>query len=444
MARENAPHIVTGIPGPKARAILERQSKHLIYRLPTPLPVVWDEAHGAVITDVDGNRYIDFSSGVLVMNAGHSHPTIVKRLAAQVQRLAHSYFAPTEAQVEGLEALAGLLPPTLRRILPVTTGAEAVEAAVKMARAFTGKTEIISFWGSFHGRTYLTMAIGGLSGIKKGFGPLPTGHLHAPYAYCYRCCFGLEPDRCGLRCLSYLEDLLGTSSQGDPAALIVEPYLGAAGSVVPPPQFLVGLREFCSRHGILLIFDEVQSGMGRTGKMFAFEHYGFLPDIVCLGKGIASGVPTSAVAVREDIAGALSSLAWTSTFAANPLSGAAIAATVQVLVEENLPARAARTGERMLARLNDMKARWPLVGDVRGIGLAIGVEFVGTRATREPAREETARIFVEATSRGLVLIPPVGLHGNVLRIAPPLAISEELADRGLDVLEEAIARVSER
>ncbi len=391
MCPNDAPLIVSEIPGPRARAILERQSQHLAYQLPTPTPVVWDRAEGAIVTDVDGNRYVDFSSGVLVMNTGHSHPHVIERIQTQVTRVVHSYFAPTEAQVEGLEALASLLPPNLSRILPVTTGAEAVEAAVKIARAFTGKTEIISFLGAFHGRTYLTMAIGGISGIKRGFGPLPAGHLHAPYAYCYRCPFGLEPGTCAMRCLYYLEELLLTASRGDPAAVVVEPYLGSAGSVVPPPEFLEGLRGFCDRHGILLILDEVQSGFGRTGKTFAFEHTNFIPDIMCLGKGMASGVPTSAVVIRNDIAEALKHLSWTSTFAANPLSGAAVAASVEVLVKERLAEKAQRTGEFMMRRLRAMQAMYPIIGDVRGIGLAIGVEFVRNHDTKEPAKAETAR-----------------------------------------------------
>jgi 4-aminobutyrate aminotransferase len=442
MSEEQAPHIVTDIPGPRARDILERQGRYLAYSLPTAVPIVWAHAEGAVVTDIDGNRFIDFSSGVVVMNTGHSHPLIVQRISDQIKRLVHCWYAPSEAQVEFLEGLAELLPPSLRRILPVTIGAEALEVAVKMARAFTGKSEIISFWGAFHGRTYLTMAMAGLTGVKQGFGPLPTGHLLAPYAYCYRCPYSQTHGNCALECLTYLETMLRTSSKGDVAALVVEPYQGSAGTVIPPREFTQGLREFCDRHDIVLIFDEVQSSFGRTGKNFAFEHYDLLPDIVCLGKGIASGVPTSAVAVREDIAEALLSLRWTSTFAANPLSCAAASASIEVLVEESLSEKAARQGQRMLERLQALQDRWSLIGDVRGIGLALGVEFVRDRQTKDPAGQETARIFEIATRGGLILIPPVGLYGNVLRIVPPLSIPDDLADKGLDLLEAAICQVS--
>ncbi len=443
MSKDDVPRMKTEIPGPKAQEILERQSKYLFYKLPTPLPIVWEKAQGAVVTDVDGNRYIDLSSGVLVMNVGHSHPVIIDRIMNQVQQLIHSYFAPTSAQVDALEALASMLPQSLQRIMLVTTGAESVEAAVKIARAFTKKTEILTFFGSFHGRSYLTMGMGGLMGVKKDFGPMPTGHLHAPYAYCYRCSFGLELKSCGMQCLKFLDELLETSSKGDPAAVVVEPYQGSSGAVVPPPQFLEGLREFCDRNDMLLIFDEVQAGMGRTGKNFAFEHFSFLPDIVCLGKGIASGIPTSAVIVRNDISDALRSLSWTSTFAANPLSSAAIAASVEILVEENLSAKAARTSEHMLERMNEMKLRYPLIGDVRGMGMSMGMEFVLNQETKEPAPKEAMEIFMNATRGGLILIPPVGINANVLRLGPPLNLPDDLTDKALDIIEDAVHVVSQ-
>jgi 4-aminobutyrate aminotransferase len=444
MAASEVPFIQTEIPGPKARRLLERQEKLLVYTLPTWVPIVWQEGHGAVVTDVDGNRYIDFSSGVSVMNTGHSHPVFVRKLQEQVEKLSHSYFAPTEVQVEAMEALTSILPRALRRVVLTNTGAEGLEMAVKVARAYSGKSELITFHGAFHGRTALDRAMTGIWHVRKGVGPLPAGHIHAPYAYCYRCSFGLERKSCQLQCLRYLEELMITVARGDTAGVVVEPYLGVAGSIVPPPEFLKGLRSFCDRHELLLIFDEVQASFGRTGKMFAFEHYDLLPDIVVLGKGIASGVPTSAVAMGDDIADALRAVGWPSTFAANPLSCAGIVASVEVLVEEKLAERAARTGERIMARLEEIKARWPLVGDVRGIGLSIGVEFVRDRATKEPAREETRQVFEGLTRRGVITLPPGGLYNNIIRITPPLVISEELADKGLDILEESVKEVSQQ
>jgi len=440
----DVPLIRTEIPGPRARGLLERQSRLLVYTLPSWVPVVWEKAEGAVVTDVDGNRYIDFSSGVSVMNTGHSHPVFVERLQAQVAKLSHCYFSPTEVQVEAMEALASVLPPTLRRVVLTNTGAEGVEMAVKVARAFTGRNDIITFMGSFHGRSSLDAAMTGIWHVRKGGGPLPSGHIHAPYAYCYRCSLGLERECCNLQCLRYLDDLMITFARGDTAAAVVEPYLGVAGSIVPPPEFLQGLRAFCDRHNLLLVFDEVQASFGRTGKMFAFEHYGFLPDIVILGKGIAGGVPTSAVAMREDISDALRAVGWPSTFAANPLSCAGVTASVEVLVKEGLPEKAARTGSRIMERLNAMTERYPLIGDARGIGLSIGVEFVRDRISKEPAREESRAIFEHLTRSGLITLPPGGLYNNVIRITPPLMISEELADRGMDLFEDAIRQVSER
>jgi 4-aminobutyrate aminotransferase/(S)-3-amino-2-methylpropionate transaminase len=442
MTHKAIPSMITEVPGPKARAILQRQKKYLFFDLPTPLPIVWDSAEGSIVTDVDGNRYIDFSSGVLVMNAGHSHPLINEELTKQVGKVIHSYFAPTEPLVRGLEALASILPPTHQKILPVTTGAEAVEAAVKIARAYTKKTEVLTFFGGFHGRSYLTMAMGGLIGVKKGFGPMPTGHLHAPYPYCYRCPFGLERENCGIHCLSYLEDVLISTSCGDLAALVIEPYQGSSGVIIPPKEFVEGLRDFCDRHGMLLIFDEVQSSFGRTGKNFAFQHFSYVPDIICVGKGIANGIPTSAVIVREDISEALRSISWTSTFAANPLSWASVAASIDVLVEENLAEKAVRIGEYTHERLKDMKEKYSLIGDVRVMGLAIGIEFVKNRDNKEPAQNETMKIFMEATSSGMVLIPPIGVYGNVLRVAPPLSTPESLMDIGLSILEKSIKSIS--
>ncbi len=443
MSLDKVPFIHTEIPGPNARRLLERQEKVLVYTLPTWVPVVWQEAQGAVVTDVDGNRYIDFSSGVSVMNTGHSHPTFVRKLKEQAEKLSHCYFAPTEVQVEAMEALAGLLPPSLRRVVFTNTGAEGIEMAVSVVRAFAGKSDLITFHGSFHGRTALDRAMTGIWHVRKGVGPLPSGHIQAPYAYCYRCSFGLERESCGLQCLRYLEELMVTVARGDTAAVVVEPYLGVAGSIVPPPEFLQGLRSFCDRHNLLLVFDEVQASFGRTGKMFAFEHYDLLPDVVVLGKGIASGVPTSAVAMRSDIAEALRAVGWPSTFAANPLSCAGVVASIEVLVEEKLPERAARTGDHIMARLEEMKTRWRLIGDVRGIGLSIGVEFVQDRQTKKPAREETRQIFEHLTRHGVITLPPSGLYNNIIRITPPLVISRELADRGLDILDEAIKEASQ-
>lgn len=436
------PSIITEIPGPKAKEIINREKEILFYNHPSPLPIVWDSAKGSVVTDVDGNRFIDFSSGVLVMNAGHSHPKINEIIIEQVEKLVHSYFAPTESLVLGLEALANLFPPTHKKILPVTTGSEALESAVKIARAFTGKTEIFSFFGGFHGRSYVTMAMGGLIGVKKGYGPMPPGHVHAPYPYCYRCPFGLRRENCGLHCLDFLEDVVLSVSTGNLAALVIEPYQGSSGIIVPPKEFIEGLRAFCDRHGMLLIFDEIQSSFGRTGKNFSFEHYSYVPDIICVGKGIANGIPTSAVVVRNDISEALCSLGWTSTFAANPISWASVFASIKVMEEEKLAERARRLGDVVFKRLNKMKEKYPLIGDVRGMGLSIGVELVKNQKSKEPAKAEALEIFKKCTRSGLVLIPPLGLYSNVFRISPPLTIPEELMETGLSIIEESIQEVS--
>lgn len=443
IANQEAPLILTDIPGPKACSIMERQNKYLFFNLPTPLPVVWESADGAVVTDVDGNKYIDLSSGVLVMNAGHAHPIIQNALLDQINSLIHSYIGPSEAQVSGLKALADLLPETHQRILPVTTGSEALESAVKIARAFTKKTDILSFFGGFHGRTYLTMAMGGVMAVKKGYGPMPTGHIHAPYPNCYRCPFGLEVKNCDTHCLTYLDTVVQATSTGSLAALVIEPYQGTTGVVVPPASFIEGLRDFCDRHEMLLVFDEVQAGFGRTGKNFAFQHYSYVPDIICVGKGIANGIPTSAVIVRNDISDALRNLSWTSTYAANPLSWASVAASMEVLVSENLADKSAAMGLYIQQKLNKMKKKYPIIGDVRGQGLCIGVEFVKDSKTKEPASQETIAIFKACTQAGLLILPPIGIFGNVIRIVPPLMISKNLVDKALQIIENAIKQTGQ-
>jgi len=441
MTKLTVPSIITEIPGPKTQDILDSYKNYIFYNHPSPMPLVWESAEGSVITDVDGNRFIDFSSGVLVMNAGHSHPKINKILIEQIEKLVHSYFAPTSSLLSGLKALASLLPTTHQKILPVTTGTEALEAAVKIARAFTGKNEILSFFGGFHGRSYLAMAMGGLMGVKKGYGPMPAGHVHAPYPYCYRCPFGQVHDKCNFTCLNFLEEVVRTVSSDDFAALVIEPYQGSSGVVVPPKEFIEGLRSFCDNHQMLLIYDEIQSSFCRTGKNFAFEHFSYVPDIICVGKGIANGLPTSAVIVRNDISQALGSLSWTSTFSANPISWASVYGSIEVMKEEKLAERAANLGELVFERLDQMKNRYSLIGEARGMGLSIGVEMVKDQETKEPAKEEALEIFKICTQSGLVLIPPLGYFSNVFRICPPLTIPEELLDYGLLIFEEAIKKV---
>lgn len=429
------------LPGPNAQRVLERQGKHLSPSITTPLPLVWESAADSIVTDVDGNEYIDFSSGVLVTNTGHCHPKVVAAIQEQAAKLINCYDSAHPLRSAFCERLAGLMPDDLKTVLLLSSGSEAIDAALKVARVVTGKSEIIAFDNAFHGRTYMAMSVGGMAGPKTGFGPMVPGILRAPFPDYFRAAEGETADETDARCLDTLDHVLRTQSTGDVAALITEPYQGGAGSFVPSRRFVQGLRAFCDRHGILMIFDEVQSSFGRTGHMFAFEHYGIVPDIVVLGKGIASGVPTAAVIARDAIMHKLVPNSLSSTYGGNPLSCAAGLATIDVIEEEGLVARAGAVGSHMLSRMNVMKDRHRKVGDVRGIGLALAMEFVKDEQTKEPDRQTASDYTLQLLSMGVAVMAPIGPYKNVIRIAPPLTIADELADQGLDAMEAALQRI---
>lgn len=435
------PDVKTAIPGPKSQQYLALSRKYEPRSMSEQVPVVWDHAEGAVVTDVDGNVFIDFTSGVLVTNVGHSHPEHVAAVRDQAGRLMNSYDFVTPWRAKLAEKLVEITPPSLDRAFILTTGSEATEAAIKMARRATGRHEVIAFHGAFHGRTYGAMAAGGKTGVKKGFGPALPGFLHAPFPYCYRCPFGSTPDRCKLHTTEYLDWLLETESVGDVAALITEPYQGGAGSIMAPPGWLKQVFEWCQARDIIFILDEVQASFGRTGTLFAFEHEGFVPNLVCLGKGIGSGVPVSAVVGESRIMDALEPGSMSSTNGGNPLSCRGALQAIEIIIRDRLPERAMQLGKRMEERLCAIAQKSPVLGDVRGQGLVWGLELVRDKATRDPAADLTKRVVEEACKRGLLMIAPIGFHGNVLRIAPPLVIEEELLNKALDILEEAFGAV---
>lgn len=424
----------------RAQTVLSQEQEFLAPAMTIDAGPVWDRAIGSEIFDVDGHRYVDFTSGVLVTNVGHSHPRVVGAIQQQAATLVNCYLSPHPLRAEVASRLAALTPEPLKSVLLLTTGAEAIEAAVKVSRRATGRTEIVGFHGAFHGRTYMAMTVGGLGAVKQGFGPLVGGVLHAPFPYPYRCQLesGSSGHDCAQHCLEALERMLAAEATGDVAAIVLEPYLGAGGSIVASIPFARGLRDLCDRLGALLILDEVQSGFGRTGTMFAYEQLGIVPDVLVLGKGIASGVPMSAVILRSDLANSLPRGSLSSTYGGNPLACAAALATLDVIAEERLPERAARLGERVTKRLHSLASELPLIGDVRGMGLAIGIELVADTASKEPAAEQARRVVARALANSLVLIPPIGLHGNVIRIAPPLSIPEDVLEEGMTILINAL------
>lgn len=432
------PKLVTELPGPNASAIIERDRKVLSPSYTRCYPLVMKRGEGAVVEDVDGNRFLDFNAGIAVVAAGHAHPRVVESIQKQAAEFLH--MSGTDFYYEGMvrlaEKLAALTPGGFdRRVYFGNSGAEAVEAAIKMARYHSGRDQFIAFFGAFHGRTMGALSLTGSKVVqRRGFHPsLPVQHI--PYAYCYRCAYGKEPQTCNVECVKVIEERLFKTilPAEETAAIIVEPIQGEGGYLVPPVKFHEELRRVADKHNILLIHDEVQSGMGRTGRMFASEHFGVSPDIVTLAKGIASGMPLAATVARSEV------MNWppgahASTFGGNPVSIAAALTTVELL-EESLIANAASMGEYMLDRMAVWPQRFRHVGDVRGRGLMIGFEVVMDQATKERAPEMRDRLESMAFDRGLLIL---GCGPNSIRLCPPLVINRDQAEFALDTLESCL------
>jgi 4-aminobutyrate aminotransferase / (S)-3-amino-2-methylpropionate transaminase / 5-aminovalerate transaminase len=410
-------------------------------------PIFAARAEGAVLEDVDGNRFLDFAGGIGVVNIGHRAPRVVAAIREQLDAFIHTCFsvAPYEKYIALAEKLNSLIPGAFaKKSILVNSGAEAIENAVKIARAYTRRPAIICFEDAFHGRTMLTMSLTSKTHpYKAGFEPFATDIYRIPYAYCYRCSYSLQYPSCSVFCAHHLEDTFKRVVASEAvAAVVVEPVLGEGGFVAPPREFFAILQETCKRHGILFIADEVQSGFGRTGAMFASERYGITPDILVSAKSIAAGMPLAAVTGRAEVMDAAGVGGLGGTYGGNPLSCAAALAAIETLERENLPARAEKLGERFEARARDWKKRWPLIGDVRGLGAMRALELVRSRDTREPAKEETDQVLRHCREHGLILLS-AGSYGNVLRLLVPLIISDEQLDEGLDVLESSLALVAE-
>ena len=400
-------------------------------------PIVLDHGRGVMLWDVDGRQYIDWTSGVLVTNVGHCHPRLVEAVQQQAARLMNVYDFPTPPRVELARRMVALMPPNLDRCFLVTTGSEATEAAMRLAKRHTGRNEIVAFWGGFHGRTLGAMSMGGKAGGKKGFGTMLPGVLFSPFAYCYRCPFQMTWPRCDLFCAGWLDHVKATESTGDIAALIVEPYQGGAGFIFPPKGWLTRVHEWCRANDVLFILDEVQASFGRTGKMFALEHERLRPNMLCIGKGIGSGVTTAALMSEERLFACLAPGEMSSTHGGNPLCTAASLAVLDIFKDEKLEDNAARVGRYMLGRLRKMQRACRYLGDARGMGLVMGLEFVKDKRTKEPAPDLTVEVINRAVAAGL-LVGRVGFHGNVIRVAPPLVISRSEAERSCDIMEKVL------
>lgn len=430
------------IPGPRSKIVLAAKEQFVSRAIGIHLPAAIERAEGALLTDVDGNTFIDLAGGVGCMNVGHSHPRVVRAIVEQAQRFTHTDFsvAPYELYVRLSERLCRIAPgPRPKKAMLLNSGSEAIENAVKIARAVTGRPAVIAFQGAFHGRTYMSLSLTSkVEPYKKNFGPFMPEVYRVPYPYPYR---SPEPDATRW-VMQHLDELFASHVQADKvAAIVVEPVLGEGGFVVPPPDFFPKLRALADRHGILLVADEVQTGIGRTGRMFAIEHWGVEPDLITVAKSIAVGLPVSAVVGLRDVMDALPEGALGGTYVGNPIACAAALAVLDVMEEQDLLTRAAALGERLLARFRNLQTRSSLIGEVRGLGAMVAMELVRDRATKEPAPRETGDIIRRAMAGG-VLILRAGLHSNVIRILTPLVITDEQLDEALAVLEDAVMQVT--
>lgn len=439
------PQVSKNFPGPKARAVVGRDRKSLSPSYTRAYPAVIDRGQGVWLTDVDGNQLLDFCAGIAVNSTGHCHPKVVRAIADQASRLIHYsgtdfYYLPEVELAERLRQVS----PTGRdsKVFFCNSGAEAIEGALKLARYHTKRPQFLAFIGAFHGRTMGAVSCTGSKPTqKKGFFPTMPGVTHVPYPNCYHCVFNKTYPGCSLECVRYIEEVVLKTivPPEEVAGLLFEPVQGEGGYVVPPAEAVKALRKLCDRHGILMIADEIQSGMGRTGKWFAIEHFGVRPDIITAAKGIASGLPMGAIIAPSKI------MDWKpgahgNTFSGNPVCCAAALATMD-LIGHGLLRNAQLVGEYMTAELRRMQKHHCSMGDVRGMGLMIGVEIVKDKKTREKAHEAMEAVIQEAFKRGLLML---GCGTNTLRICPPLIISREEAKAGLEILDHVLTVVEHR
>ena len=434
---DTAINMVTELPGPRSKEILDRKGRVVCDPLDIHVPAVIDSASGARFTDVDGNTMLDFSGGLGCQLVGYSHPRVVEAVKRQAERVSHTDFSviPYETYVELAERLVKLTGGGDRKVALFNAGAEAVENAVKFARAATGRPAVLCFEGGFHGRTLLTMTLTSRhKPYKTRYGPFAPEVYRLPYAYPYR---SADPDRAGQLALEAIERAFITMvDPASVAAAIVEPIQGEGGFVVPTPDFLQGFAELCRRHGILVIADEIQSGCGRTGTFLASDGFGFEPDIVLLAKALASGYPLSAVVGPKEVMDAPGPSAIGGTYVGNPVACAAANAVLDVIEEESLLERAEQVGKAIRSRWEELSSQVEEVGEIRGVGAMVGIEFVTDRATKEPDEAYLHELVMGAMRRGVVLVT-CGIYHNVLRHLLPLTITDAELEEGLDAVAEA-------
>jgi len=437
----------TPIPGPKSRALSERRAKAVPRGLSHGTPIYVAKAEDAWLEDVDGNRYLDFAGGIGCINVGHRRDEVVNAVKAQLDRFLHTcvQVTPYESYIRLAERMNEVTPGKFaKKTIFVNSGAEAVENAVKIARAFTKRPGIIAFEDAFHGRTMMGLALTSKTHpYKAGFAPFPSEVYRVPFAYCYRCSYSKSYPSCDLYCARHLEDTFKrVVANEEVAAVIAEPVLGEGGFVAPPPDYFQVLIDLCHKHGILFIADEVQSGFGRTGALFACERYGIEPDIMVTAKSLGGGLPLAAVTGRAEIMDAPGVGGLGGTFAGNPLSCAAALAVLDLFEKENLLDRANELGDHFQQRAREWQCCWPIIGNVRGLGGMQAIELVQSEETKAPAAEEAKKITQYCYEHGLITIT-AGSYANVIRVLVPLVITDAQMNEALDVLEAALASVAQ-
>ena len=426
----------------KNELLLAERNRHIPQGPFNTHPVFAEKAKGAVITDVEGKEYIDFAGGIGTMNVGHSDEEVLKAIRDQIQKYTHTCFHVVmyESYVELAKRLNSLTPGNFpKKTMFANSGAEAVENAIKIARHATGRTATIAFEDAFHGRTLLALSLTSkMKPYKFGFGPYAPEIYRMPYAYCYRCPFGLKYPSCEVECAHFLKEFFHTHISAEQVAgLIVEPVLGEGGFVVPPKEYFGILKKICQDNGIVFIADEIQTGFGRTARMFAIEHYDVAPDLTIMAKSIAGGLPLSAITGKADLMDHPQVGGLGGTFSGNPVSCRAALAVLDQFEKKDLLSRAEKIGKRVLEKFRELYDRYPIIGDVRGLGAMVGMELVVNRRTKEPATAQTKRLIDLCREKGLLMIS-AGTHSNIIRPLMPLVITDEQLERGLAVIEDGL------
>lgn len=423
---------------------LERDARYLTPTYHRCFEIVAEKAKGAYLYDVEGNQYLDFTMGIAVNNVGHCHPSVVRAAQAQVEKLIHcSAVTRHTMNIKLAEKIAEIAPKGLNCVFLNNSGGEAVDAAIKMARFVTGRPNVIAFTGAFHGRTLLATALTtAKSHYRQGYEPLPSGILHAPYPYCLRCPVGQVPGKCSLECFDILESMFAHQVKPDTVgAILIEPMMGEGGYVVPATGYKVEngymqrLRQLCDKHGIMLIFDEVQSGFGRTGKWFASEHYDVVPDIMIVAKGIASGFPMAGIVSRKELMDQWTMGRHGSTYGGNPVACAAALASIDVIEKDGLLENTRKMGEYFMSRLEKIKSQYSFIKEVRGLGLMIGMEVCDESGA--PDGELIERLVEECFKRKLLLLD-CGIKNHIIRFVPPLNVTKAEIDKAISIIEESI------